>query len=137
MLMPYLHFRGNCEEAFEFYASVFSGKIEGISRFSAETGPQSLIGKVMHGTVSLGDGRGFLSGSDQEEPLKESTAMELLFHCSDASEGRLILSKFAEKGTLHHDFAPHPPPDDDGMGAIVTDPVGYTWMFSAPNDHDS
>lgn len=137
MLMPYLHFRGNCEEAFEFYASVFSGKIEGISRFSEETGPQSLLGKVMHGTVSLGEGRGFLSGSDQEELMKDGAPMELLFHCSDAGEGRLILSRFAEKGKLIQDFAPHPPPDDAGMGALVTDPYGYTWIFSAPNDQKS
>jgi len=134
MLIPYLHFRGNCEEAFEFYASVFGGKVEGISRFSAETGTPELIGKVMHGTVSLGDGKGFLSGSDQEEPVSDTGSMELLFHCENAEEARLILSKFMENGKLHHDFSPHPPPDDAGMGAIVTDQFGYIWIFSAPND---
>lgn len=134
MLMPYLHFQGNCEEAFQFYASVFGGKIEGFSRFSPETGTPKLLGKIMHGTVSLGGDRGFLSGSDQEEPVSASHAMELLFHCADAEEARILLSKFAEKGTLHNDFSPHPPPDDSGMGAIVTDPYGYTWIFSAPND---
>ena len=55
MLMPYLHFSENCEDAFEFYESVFSGHIEGIYRFSPDTGPQSLIRKVMHGTVEHGD----------------------------------------------------------------------------------
>ena len=30
---PYLNFRGNCEEAFEFYKSVFGGKFEDIQRF--------------------------------------------------------------------------------------------------------
>ena len=31
---PYLGFDGDCEEAFEFYRSVFGGEFSGVSRYS-------------------------------------------------------------------------------------------------------
>lgn len=46
MIMPYLHFNGNCEEAFKFYAEAFKGKIQHLSRF--DNNPNN---KVMHATV--------------------------------------------------------------------------------------
>ncbi|MDL2318897.1 VOC family protein [Eubacteriales bacterium OttesenSCG-928-A19] len=133
MVMPYLHFQMNCEEAFTRYASIFGGKIEGISRFTPQTGSPALNGKVMHATVSLGT-KGSLSGADQEEPVPQSNAMELLVHCATASEARHILDALARDGQLLSDLTPHPPPDDAGMGALVRDKYGYCWIITAPNE---
>ena len=133
MLMPYLHFQGNCEEAFAFYASIFGGEIKSLSRFTEITGSAALNGKVMHAYVSLGDNRGF-SGADQEEPVVHGASMELLVHCTTTEEAQRIYDGLAAEGHELSRLTPHPPPDDDGMGALVRDKYGYTWILTAPND---
>ncbi len=137
MLMPYLCFQGNCEEAFAFYASVFGGKVEALSRFTRETGTEALVGKVMHAYVSLGRSGG-VSGADQEETVVHGEAMKLLVHLASAAEAQRIYDGLAAEGHEIARLAPHPPPDDGGMGALVQDKYGYVWILTAPNDglHD-
>jgi PhnB protein len=63
---PYLNFNGNCEEAFQFYKSVFGGEYQSFNRFkempseglSAEEGE-----KIMHVALPIGGGT-ILMGSD-------------------------------------------------------------------------
>lgn len=133
MLMPYLHYQGNCEEAFRFYASVFGGEIKSLSRFAEQTGTPALVGKVMHAYVALGEGRG-LSGADQEEPVNHGASMDLLVHCATRQEAQGICDRLALEGEALSPLLPHPPPDDDGMGALVRDKYGYLWILTAPND---
>ena len=51
---PYINFRGNCEEAFNFYKSVFGGDFEMVSRYKdmppSEAGHMGGIDgeKIMH-----------------------------------------------------------------------------------------
>jgi PhnB protein len=66
MLNPYLNFADNCEEAFNFYKSVFGGEFLYIGRFSESEMEgelsESEADKIMH--VSLPIGNGILMGSD-------------------------------------------------------------------------
>ena len=59
MIMPYLHFNGNCEEAFNFYAEAFGGK-------SKACHDSITSNKVMHSQVMLTE-TGGVSGSDQSD----------------------------------------------------------------------
>ncbi|MDF2437806.1 MAG: hypothetical protein K0Q95_2182 [Bacteroidota bacterium] len=64
---PYLTFNGNCEEAFNFYKSVFGGEFpDGIMRFSSAPSDMPALKEegnlVMH--VSLPIGNTVLMGSD-------------------------------------------------------------------------
>jgi uncharacterized glyoxalase superfamily protein PhnB len=65
-LDPYLNFDGTCEEAFNFYRSVFGGEFKGgIMRMKDVEGmdlPQAFKDRVMH--VSLPVGNDLLMGSD-------------------------------------------------------------------------
>ena len=51
---PYLTFPGNCEEAFNFYKSVFGGEFPYLGRFKdmppadGQTVPASELEKIMH-----------------------------------------------------------------------------------------
>lgn len=132
MIMPYLHYTGNCEEAFTFYADVFGGKIESLSRYTEETGGPALAGKVMHAYVALRGGYG-VSGADQAEPVQHGKSMELLVHCSTVEDAQNIYDRFAEEGIEISKLEPHPPPDDGGMGALVQDKYGYIWIITSPN----
>ena len=50
-VIPYLEFRGNCEEAINAYIEAFGGEIHYMSRWPEDTAdePPEMIGKVMHG----------------------------------------------------------------------------------------
>lgn len=65
-LDPYLNFDGTCEEAFNFYRSVFGGEFKGgIMRMKDVDGmdaPEAFRDRVMH--VSLPVGNDLLMGSD-------------------------------------------------------------------------
>ena len=70
----YLNFNGNCEEAFNFYKSVFGGDFTYIGRFGemppSEEFPvaEAAKNKVMH--VSLPTGASVLMGSDNGRTVR-------------------------------------------------------------------
>ena len=96
MIMPYLHFNGNCEEAFKFYAEVFGGKIESMSRF--DNNPSN---KVMHAQVMLTEAGG-VSGSDQsdEKAPFQIPNVEILVHLPSREKVESVLAKLSEGGTI-------------------------------------
>jgi PhnB protein len=56
---PYLHFNGNCEEAFRLYEKVLGGQMQGIFHFgqspmAGQVGPD-WANKVMHTSMIVGD----------------------------------------------------------------------------------
>ena len=123
MVMPYLQFNGNCEEAFNFYAGAFGGKITFLSRLNGD--PRN---PVMHATVTLTESGGSVSGADADRPFTIS-GMSILVIFPSREKVEEIAPKLAEGGTLVSGFTPHPPPDDNGGGAEVLDKYGYTWFL--------
>ena len=67
---PYLNFRGTTEEAFNFYVSVFGGKVLNIQRYkdTPEAGqvPAADADKIMHMAISIGKDN-MLMGTDALE----------------------------------------------------------------------
>ncbi len=132
MIIPYLSFQGNCEEALALYGTVLGGKVQYLSRYTKETGGEALNGKVMHAEAVFAGSA--ISGADQAEPVENTDAIRLMVHCGASAEAERILEAFGGYGTVLQRLTPHPPPDDGGMGGLVRDPFGYTWIITAPND---
>ena len=68
---PYLTFEGNCEEAFNFYRSVFGGEFATLMRMGEAEGmpvPDDAKNKVMHVALPVGD-TAILMGSDTMEGM--------------------------------------------------------------------
>lgn len=69
---PYLTFNGNCENAFNFYKSVFGGSFPYIGRFGemppmdGMTVPDSEKNKIMHVSLPIGN-NSILMGSDSSD----------------------------------------------------------------------
>lgn len=62
---PYLHFNGDCQEAFRFYEKVLGGKIEALHTYGQMppgSPPMGDPGKIMHATLRAGSV--LLMGSD-------------------------------------------------------------------------
>ena len=76
-LNPYLVFKGNCEEAFNFYKIVFDGQILFMGRYkdvpegSRQFFPDSAGEKIMHATMEI-DTKTILMGCDGLESYEQS-----------------------------------------------------------------
>ncbi len=133
MIIPYLSFKDNCEEAFNSYIRAFGGEILYYSRYTLETGGAQMNGKIMHLEAMLGDTR--FAGADSADELDVGNCVKLMMHFGDRASAEACFDILAEGGTPLQRLTPHPPPDDGGMGALVKDKFGYTWILTAPNDH--
>jgi PhnB protein len=73
----YLSFNGNCEEAFNFYKSVFGNEFSFIGRYrdmpsSDQPIPESEYNKIMHISLPIGQGT-VLYGADMTEAFGQAT----------------------------------------------------------------
>lgn len=131
----YLNFNGNCEEAFNFYKSVFGGEFTYIGRFgempSSEdyTVPETDKNKVMH--VSLPIGSSVLMGSDVggdwAPSFKQGNNFAVSISAHNKEEADRIFNFLSTDGQitmpLMHTFW------GDYFG-MLTDKFGVNWMMS-------
>ncbi|MCE3225779.1 MAG: hypothetical protein K0S32_330 [Bacteroidetes bacterium] len=77
---PYLTFAGNCEDAFNFYKSVFGGSFGYVGRFKdmppsdGQSVPESELNKIMHISLAIGGGT-TLMGSDSSDSFGHATVI--------------------------------------------------------------
>jgi len=135
---PYLNFKGNCLEAFEFYRSVFGGDFPYVGRFkdmptdSDHPLPEHLKEKIMHMSLPVGD-KSVLMGSDALEEFGQKVGfdgnVELMISAGDRAEVDAIWAKLSEGATitmpLEVAFW------GDYFGAL-TDKFGVKWMLNCP-----
>lgn len=136
MVMPYLHFDGNCEEAFLWYAEVFGGYIQHMAKYGdipedpAAPMDAAQKRKVMHAQVMLGVNGG-LSGADALWPVETSGAVSIHAHLEEEALARKVFVMLSEGGSILGELAANPPPDDSGISGSVRDRYGFTWIISA------
>lgn len=131
-VVTYLPFGGDCEEAVNAYIGIFGGRLLFLSRWNEKNcGQKNFIGKVMHAEFVLGKTR--LAGGDVLEAEASAMAAKLMIHLDTEEEARKIIGLLEEGGSVISAFAPHPEPDDGGMGCIVRDKFGVRWILTCPN----
>ncbi len=131
----YLNFNGNCEDAFNFYKSVFGGEFTYIGRFGEMPEsddykvPESDKNKIMH--VSLPIGNSILMGSDTGGDWAPSFIQGNNFSVSvtpkSKQEADNLFNALAEDGQIttpiHNTF----------WGAyfgMILDKFGINWMIN-------
>lgn len=134
---PYLGFTNNCEEAFEFYKSVFGGEFSFLQRFK-EVPPEAQQGmtlnenekeKIMHMALPIGNNT-ILMGSDTPESMGKSIPgnnISISIQADSKQEANRFYHGLAEKGT-------HTMPMADAFWGsyfgMLTDRFGVNWMIS-------
>lgn len=87
---PYLLFNGNCEEAFNFYKSIFGGEYEMVMRFKevpAEyQGAESEGNKIMHIALPIGQGNMLMASDVPETQAKAIMGTNFNISISASSE---------------------------------------------------
>jgi PhnB protein len=140
-LDPYLNFNGNCEEAFNFYRSVFGGEFQGVQRYSdmppgageGQQDPHSQVPNhyVMHISLPIGPNSN-LMGSDRPEAMGAATPgnnFSISVHTSNDEETDRIFNGLAEGGQVTM------PLETQFWGArfgMLTDRFGINWMVNQP-----
>lgn len=138
--IPYLYFNGDCAEAIEFYAQLFSGKIT--DRYTYNDMPpepdmpplsESDKQKIMHAQLTIGSQT--LMASDIVSELcatgsgyQKPQGMQINISVDTPSEGRCIFDALAEGGTIEMPF--ETTFFSRGFG-IVTDRFGTPWSIDS------
>jgi PhnB protein len=127
---PYLNFRGQCAEAFKFYAQTFGGQITFMQTHAdspmKDQVPADWQDKIMHATLQIGDRT--LMGSDAP-PNYYGTPQGMAVSIGSLSvvEGERIFKALAEKGNVTMPFQKTFWSPGFGM---VTDRFGIPWMVN-------
>ena len=132
-IVPYLSFKGKCEEALNTYIKAFGGEIYYMSRWTKDTydvTPEQ-IGKVMHAEFALGTTH--MAAGDTFDGKEVNTDVKLMIHMDSMEEALHTVSILAEGGTMISPLKPHPAPDDGGCGSVTKDRFGYIWIIICPN----
>ncbi|HJR93005.1 MAG TPA: VOC family protein [Acidimicrobiia bacterium] len=130
---PYLNFSGNCEEAFEFYKSVFGGDFTGLSRFSDApsdpSSPPADPNQIMHVALPIGDDQ-VLMGSDRPASMGSTTPgdnVQITVGADTTDEARRLFDGLAEGGQVTMPFERTFWGADFGM---CVDRFGIPWMVN-------
>ena len=133
MLTMYLHFNGNCREAFEFYRSVFGGEFQVMQAFRdgpSDMGvPDADQDLVMH--VQLPIGESVLMGSDVPTafagPVQQGSNFSISYTAGSREETDDVFARLSAGGTVTMAL------QDMFWGSYFgscTDRFGIGWMVS-------
>lgn len=133
-LHPYLSFSGNCQEAMEFYKSVFGGKLEmtnyldgGMSRSADD---EKLI---MHAMLEAENGVTFMASDGKSDTEIHEASVQLSLSGDNAEELTAYFEKLSEGGQVREPLVQAPWGDTFGM---LTDKYGMSWMVNIAAKRD-
>jgi len=129
MITPYIFFPGNCEDALNFYKTVFKGEITFIQRFGEANMPveEDYRDKIMHATLEFGSSKIQFSDGAPHKKITPGDNVHLSLTFENETKMRLTWSKLAEGGSVHMDL------QDTFWGAVygqLEDKFGMRWMFN-------
>ena len=143
-ISPYLTFNGNCEEAFNFYKSVFGGNFPYVGRFKdmppheGQTIPESEGNKIMHISLPISN-ETTLMGSDSSEAFGHASVIGNNFSISingnSEEEAKKLFNGLSAGGKVTM------PLEKTFWGALFgmfTDKYGIQWMvnYDYPKDKE-
>jgi len=129
-LNPYLHFNGQCEDAFKFYETCLGGKITFMMPHEgtpvADQVPAEWGKKILHATLNIGED--VLLGADSPpDHYQKPQGFSVSISTNDPAEADRVFNALAENGTV-------PMPIQETFWAVrfgmVTDRFGIPWMIN-------
>ena len=134
MIVAYLTFNGNTEEAFNFYKLALGGDIVNIQRFSNSPGgaqmPEADREKIMHIALEAPNNIK-LMGNDHLDimggPFNAGNNFSLSFHPDTEAAADKLFNSLSAGGTITVPMSKAPWGDYFGM---FTDKFGIKWMIN-------
>lgn len=131
---PYLYFKGNTEEAFNFYSTVFNANATDTLRYGDIDGnPMKVdeqdLGKIAH--ISLPLGKNILMGTDIVDSMDETLTIGNNFYITlstdSAEEADEVFNRLSEVGSVQVPLKKEFWAEKFG---ICTDKFGIQWMIN-------
>jgi PhnB protein len=129
---PYLFFKGNCEEAFTFYAKLLNGKIEAMLKHegtpAAEHTAKEWLQKILHARLVVGDQ--VLMASDAPPGHQQETGgYSVALQVPTVEEAKRVFDGLAAGGKINMPLSPTFFAKSFGM---LVDRFGTPWMVNCP-----
>jgi PhnB protein len=129
-LNSYLHFNGQCEEAFKFYEKCLGGKIDATFPYEGTPGSESMNpewrAKIVHARMTVGGQ--VLMGMDAPPPrYQKPQGFNVNIGIKTFAEGKKVFEALAENGNVVMAFGPTFWAAGFGM---VVDRFGIPWMIN-------
>lgn len=134
----YLTFDGNCEEAFNFYKSVFGGEFEFMGRFAdmpseagGDTIPEDEKNRVMHVSLPISNETRLMgsdTGGEWATNFKEGNNFSISVSAGSKEEADRLFSELSADGEVTMAMG------DTFWGSYfgsLTDRFGVNWMIQA------
>ncbi len=130
---PYLHFDGNCLEAFTFYQKAFGGEFHMLSRYKDMPGadPNALGGdRILHVAIPISENL-HLQGSDFPEVMEGKPIIgnnfSVVINTTTEEESIRLFEMLSEGGNL---IMPLGPTFWAPLFGMCDDKFGIGWMIS-------
>ena len=127
---PYLHFKGNCEEAFKFYEKALGGKIDGIMTWGAtpmaKEVPPDWQNKIIHARLVL-DGQDVYGSDAPPQFYQQPQGFSVSLTVKQVAEAERTFKALAENGTVKMPFQQTFWSAGFGM---LTDRFGIPWQVN-------
>jgi PhnB protein len=131
---PYLHYNGNCEAAFNFYAQAIGAKIGVIMHVegspAAEQMPPEMAKKVLHAQMTI-DGEVVMASDAPPNHFEKPQGFSVALQIDDPVDGERKFKALAEGGTIRMPFGPTF--WSKGFGMCV-DKFGIPWMVNCTQE---
>ena len=126
----YLMFKGNCEEAINYYATVTGGTIEAMTTHKGTPAedhtPPEWQGKILHARLKIGDTRIMASDAPPGRQHKETGGFCVSLGVDTPAEAERIFAALCDGAGAP--FMPMAPTFFAERFGMVTDRFGTPWM---------
>lgn len=127
-VQAYLTFKGNCQEALNFYRDIFNGEIENRQTYEDKKidVPESYRQKLQHAELR-GKGIHLMAyDATPDTPINSGNQIHMSVDLENLDEAGDLFDKLAAKGQIHHSFRER----DWGHFGRCTDQYGINWMVN-------
>jgi PhnB protein len=133
----YLSFRGECEDAFNFYAECLDGKVGELFRYAgsplANEVPADWRNKVMHGSVRIGDA--VLMGADSApDQYEKPQGFSLSLHMTSTAQAERIFERLVNGGRV---LMPLEKTFWAARFGVLVDRFGVSWSINCEGSDDA
>jgi PhnB protein len=129
---PYLFFNGRTEEALEYYRRTLDAKVEFVMHFKDNPepahNPPGMDDKVMHATVTIGDGIVMASDGMKADGKPSFQGFSLTYNAKDEADAKKRFDALAKDGQVQMPFGETF--FARAFGGVV-DKFGLSWMVIA------
>jgi len=126
----YLAFRGNCEQAINFYAGLFGGNITNKITYqdSDRDIPESYRNNLQHIELKGNDIHILAYDASPDTPITQGNNIHMSVDVDDKESAKDIFDSLTEGGKIHQNFQEM---EWDAYYGRCTDKYGINWMINS------